>query len=427
MIDASAWESLYEAALEHADDGIIVVDCPNGQLPFVVRYVNAAFERQTGYTRDELLGSDPMMLRGGLTNAEAMREITQAALMLRPCSAELMVYRKDGTPFWAALSVSPVPDSQGKLAGAFVIQRDVTELVETRQALELLSAAIDHANDGILMFRWVPSDSTWRTSHVNETFQKIMGYEVDEVVGQTSDFLCGELTDRERLLEFREMLANDTSIRGEIAFYRKDGTPVWMELSGRSLRDASGVLAYSVIVYRDVTESRERAQRLSYEASHDALTGAFNRRFFVTEVENALLDARRRGTAHALLFLDLDGFKSINDQHGHEAGDRLLAELTAALQVRMREGDLLARMGGDEFAILLASCQRMHAERIAQQTLELVQSLALRWNTVELRVGASIGAVLIGDAPESAADALRRADQACYAAKRGGRNRVVFG
>ena len=126
-----------------------------------------------------------------------------------------------------------------------------------------------------------------------------------------------------------------------------------------------------------------------------------------------------------MLFLDLDEFKPINDTHGHEAGDRFLVEITASIGSRLRRGDVLARMGGDEFAILLVGCSHAQAENIASYLLDMIRDFTLLWNGHGLRVGVSIGVTCLDDSTTSAADAMRVADDACYEAKRSGRNRVA--
>jgi diguanylate cyclase (GGDEF)-like protein/PAS domain S-box-containing protein len=421
------WESHAAMALEHANDAIVVCERGEGDPPFVIRYVNAAFERQTGYTRAEALGNGVDILYGPSTNRADVDELLRTLESMQPVVGELRKYRKDGSPFWAEVSIRPLAGPDGLLAGSVIVQRDVTERVDAKEELELLSRAIDYARDAIAVFRWDPADSVWRIRHVNEMFLTMSGYDIAEVFGRPSDFLTGELTDMAQLSEFRTQLLEGESVLGEFAFYRKDGAQFWTELSGQGLRDLDGNVSHTIIVYRDITEKRLSQERLSFEAAHDPLTGAFNRRFFMRAVDDALRDLQSRNAAHGLIFFDLDGFKPINDRHGHEAGDRLLIELTATLGARLRDGDVFGRIGGDEFALLLYGCPPEQTAKIANDILEAVRGFALLWQGHSLRVGASIGAVSLDGTAESAADELRRADRACYDAKRAGRNRVVMG
>ncbi len=421
------WESHAAMALEHANDAIVVCERGEGDPPFVIRYVNAAFERQTGYTRAEALGNGVGLLYGPSTNREAVDDLLRALEEMQPVVGELRKYRKDGTSFWAEVSIRPIAGADGRLAGSVIVQRDVTERVDAKEELELLSRAIDYARDAIVVFRWDPVDLLWRMRHVNEMFLAMSGYDIAEVIGRPSNFLTGELTDLRQLEEFRAALLAGEPVRGDLAFYRKDGTQFWVELSGQGLRDVDGNISHTIIVYRDITEKRLSEERLSFEAAHDALTGAFNRRFFMRSVDDALRDLQSRNVDHGLIFFDLDGFKPINDRYGHEAGDQLLIALTNAIGSRLRDGDVFGRIGGDEFALLLYGCPPERTEKIAHDLLEIVRGFALLWQGHTLRVGASIGAVALDASAASAADELRRADRACYEAKRSGRDRVVIG
>ncbi|HTX58674.1 MAG TPA: diguanylate cyclase [Verrucomicrobiae bacterium] len=416
------WASLAATALEYANDAVMVCDFEPARMRLTIRYVNAAFEEQTGYTRAEALGRGLDLLYGPLTDRSVVAELTAAVAAMQPIVAEIRKYRKDGTPFWAEISGRPVAGDDGKNF-LVLLQRDVTERIETEAELALLSAALDYANDGIAMFRWDHERNLWHFRHVNEMFLKMTGYEIGELIGETSDKLFGERTDADLLRTFRVKLLAGEPVRGEFALYRKDGTYFWTDLNGRGLRDERGVVADTIIVYRDVTEKRLHEERLSFEAAHDPLTGIFNRRYFVRTLEALLADVRH--VSHALLFFDLDGFKPINDTHGHEAGDRLLLELVSSLGASLRRGDVFARLGGDEFGILLFGCEPARSAAIAGDVLSLVREFTLLWEGHTLRVGASIGVVEIGLDAASAADVMRRADDACYAAKNTGRNRVV--
>jgi diguanylate cyclase (GGDEF)-like protein/PAS domain S-box-containing protein len=420
--DPGHWQPLAAVALEYANDAIVVCERAPAHGSFIIRYANAAFEQQTGYTREEALGNGLEMLYGPQTDRALIDELRASLDAMRPVVGEVRKYRKDGTPFWAEVSIRPIAGPDGELASAVIVQRDVTERIETKEELELLTRAIDYANDGIAVFRW---DDGWRIRHVNESFLTMTGYGIGEVIGRTSDFLVGEQTDKDKLEELRRALLSGEPIRGELAFYRKDGSYFWADITGQGLRDLDGTVAHTINVYRDVTEKHLYEERLSFEASHDPLTGVFNRRFFTRSIESAVQDAKTRDVTHGLISFDLDYFKPVNDAHGHEAGDEVLVSLTAAVNAHLRAGDVFGRLGGDEFALLLLGCPRDRTEKIAHQLLGVVKEFVLLWHGSPLRVGASIGAVSIDRGTSGAADALRRVDKACYAAKRSGRNRVV--
>jgi diguanylate cyclase (GGDEF)-like protein/PAS domain S-box-containing protein len=414
------------SAIENAYDAVIVYEYVPGPAPFRIRYVNPMFEQQTGYARAEAIGSYPEIMYGPKTDRAAVERVAQSLLLKLPVELETLRYRKDGTTFWAEINMRPLCDDADTLLGVVAIQRDVSERVRAQGRLELLSSAMDQATDAIAVFEWRDASAHWRLTYVNEMFLRLTGYRRDEVIGRPSDFLVGEQTDRQALNGLRAALLAGETMHGEFVFYRSDGSQFWAEVNARPFQNAEGRIGNAIVLYRDVTEKRERDLRLSYEATHDALTGAHNRRSFLRTLETALDDARERLMTHGLLLFDLDGFKPINDRYGHEAGDHVLVHLTKTLHAKLRRTDLLARIGGDEFAVLLRGCPADRAEEIAGEVLDAILHARLLWNGHTLRVGASIGVASFDATAEDAADVLRRADRACYEAKRAGRNRIFI-
>lgn len=205
---------------------------------------------------------------------------------------------------------------------------------------------------------------------------------------------------------------------------RRDGSELVVADTASPIHDRHGKIIGAVLVFHDITQERKLAQQLSYQATHDALTGLTNRRDFELRLERALANVRADGAEHALCFLDLDRFKVINDTCGHAAGDQLLRQLSAMLLEQMRSRDTLARLGGDEFGLLLEHCTLDQACRIAEELLQAVRQFKFAWKGKVHSVGVSIGVVPITAASESLSAALRAADAACYTAKEKGRNRV---
>ena len=205
---------------------------------------------------------------------------------------------------------------------------------------------------------------------------------------------------------------------------RLDGSTVSVTLVGAPIRSA-GKVTGAVLVLHDMTQERQYIANLSWQATHDALTGLANRREFEYRLEQVLHPAGYAHTGrHALMFLDLDQFKLVNDTCGHAAGDELLRHICALLQSELREGDTLARLGGDEFGILLTNCPPAAAERIAESLRHTVQSLHFVWKSRPFVTTVSIGLVHISNTPTTLETSLRAADMACYMAKEKGRNRV---
>lgn len=204
---------------------------------------------------------------------------------------------------------------------------------------------------------------------------------------------------------------------------RLDGSTVSVTLVGAPIRNA-GKVSGAVLVLHDMTQERQYIANLSWQATHDALTGLANRREFEYRLEQALHNLTRQSGRHALMFLDLDQFKLVNDTCGHAAGDELLRHICALLQSGLREGDTLARLGGDEFGILLENCGPDAAEKVAEGLRQTVQNLHFVWKGRPFVTTVSIGLVHVAHNPVTLEASLRAADMACYMAKEKGRNRV---
>jgi diguanylate cyclase (GGDEF)-like protein len=205
---------------------------------------------------------------------------------------------------------------------------------------------------------------------------------------------------------------------------RRDGAEIAVDESAAPIRDRAGNIAGVVLVFHDMSRERQYAAKLSYQATHDELTGLINRREFEHRLTLALQSAAELHRNHAVLYLDLDQFKVVNDTCGHAAGDEMMRQVTALLQRRLREGDTLARLGGDEFGVLLENCPPEPAQRIAEELRQTVSDCPFAWSNRTFNTGVSIGLVNVSDGSYSLADVLSAADTACYMAKEKGRNRV---
>jgi diguanylate cyclase (GGDEF)-like protein/PAS domain S-box-containing protein len=219
-------------------------------------------------------------------------------------------------------------------------------------------------------------------------------------------------------------LRHGVNISNHAQLITREGHRVAIEDSAAPIRSREGDILGAVVVFRDVSHERALTHQLGWQASHDALTGLANRRAFETAVAGALRTAKDEGHRHALLYMDLDRFKIVNDTCGHGAGDVLLQTLTRLLQAHMRESDMLARLGGDEFGALLAFCPPARALRLADELRQTVKDFRFVWGDRVFELGVSVGMVEIDEDSKSTGELLVAADQACYAAKESGRNRV---
>ena len=219
--------------------------------------------------------------------------------------------------------------------------------------------------------------------------------------------------------------AAQAEIRGQTAELHAEGDERAIELSAAPMRSAEGEIAGAAVLMHDVTELRGFARQLSYQATHDALTGLVNRREFERRLDDAIASARRGDSTHVLCYIDLDRFKTVNDTSGHLAGDVLLRDIARLLREGVRDSDTVARLGGDEFALLLTGCPLDKARQIADDLCRQIGDFRFVWKDRVFQVGASIGLVELARESSSVEDTLAAADSACYMAKRQGTGQVV--
>jgi diguanylate cyclase (GGDEF)-like protein/PAS domain S-box-containing protein len=270
----------------------------------------------------------------------------------------------------------------------------------------------------------ISTDTDGRLEYMNPIAERLTGCSTAEARGlplislfSVVDETTGEANDR--LVE--QSLCEGITLSGQ-SLVRRDSSEVAVSIVGAPLH-SDGKAAGAVLVLRDETIEREFVARLSWQASHDTLTGLVNRREFETRLGKALDKLSDRPSQHSLMFLDLDQFKVVNDTCGHAAGDQLLKQTSALLQENLRADGLLARLGGDEFGVLLEDCSASSAARTAERLRLAVQELRFVWNGCVFNISASIGLVHVAEAG-AIEGTLRAADMACYMAKEKGRNRV---
>jgi diguanylate cyclase (GGDEF)-like protein/PAS domain S-box-containing protein len=258
----------------------------------------------------------------------------------------------------------------------------------------------------------------------NPALVRLLGYASEDELLEVSIARDLYLYPEERDNWIRNMAAAGEIRNAELTLKRKDGRKIVVLENSRAVRDEHGQIIYYEGTLTDITEAHELSRQLSYEASHDALSGLINRREFEIRLQRALDSAQATGANHAVCYLDLDQFKVINDTCGHVAGDELLRQLAQVLQGRVRSNDTLARLGGDEFGLLLHDCTIENAGAVAAGLLKAIEQHQFVWGNSTFSVGASIGLVPVSGNFRRITQVLQAADAACYAAKDQGRNRV---
>ena len=251
-----------------------------------------------------------------------------------------------------------------------------------------------------------------------------IGYQPDELIGNPILDIFYEEDKNRALSYFGNCFSNPLDVhRLELRKMRKDGSMLWVRETARvEQNDKNNPMLF--IVSEDISETHLLSKQLTYQASHDALTGLINRREFEIRLNRILDTTQIQESEHALCYLDLDEFKVINDTCGHNAGDELLRRICSVLQKRIRKRDTLARLGGDEFGILMEHCDMEHAKKVAISILEEIGDFRFVWEDRIFSIGVSIGLVPINQTVSAYSDILRAADSACYVAKESGRNRI---
>jgi diguanylate cyclase (GGDEF)-like protein/PAS domain S-box-containing protein len=329
---------------------------------------------------------------------------------------------------WMKSRAKCVLDHNGRLIRLLGVEVDITERKLYEDALfrekESAQITLQSIGDGV-----ITTDAKCNVEYVNPVAEELTGWKVDDASGRPIDEIFRGFHE-----ETCEPLENPlaVSIRRDRAIksvrptllIRRDGNELYIESTASPIRDGKGTVSGGVLVFHDVSESRDLNRRLSYHASHDILTGLVNRAEFENRVERALKSARARETSYALLYLDLDQFKIVNDSCGHSAGDALLGQLGTLLKSKIRWRDTLARLGGDEFGVLLESCSLDEAMNTAETLRMAIGEYKFVWEERNFRLGVSIGVVPITADNEDVAALLTAADSACAAAKEAGRNRI---
>jgi len=346
---------------------------------------------------------------------------------------------------WRALAQSahlracwshPVHAADGRILGTFASYRrephvpgpDEIELIKRSASLAALAIERAEQQEGRRLARAVfeqsvqglmVTDIDGKVLMVNHSFEQLTGWSASEMVGRDPDFLDAGRDSAELVRARRETLANKGRWNGESCWRRRNGELYPVALSVARVHDDSGAATHTIWILRDVSEQKIQAAKIEQLAFYDSLTGLPNRALFLDRLEHTLATARRHGGHGALLFLDLDRFKDINDSQGHGVGDLALAEVARRLQHASREEETLARLGGDEFVLIAENSDAATAVRIATR-LERVLAEPLELGGHSFSVGASIGIAFYPSDGDRSEDLIRRTDIAMYQAKSGG-------
>ena len=334
---------------------------------------------------------------------------------------EYRVIRKDGKEMWLQDLTTPLADEHGELSRILGLSIDITERKRNEERLLMSDLVVRNAGEGIMI-----TDSDNRIISVNPAFEAITGYTADEVIGNGPSLLKSGLQDATFYQSMWASLHAKGQWSGELWNRRKSGELYAQRASIVAMQDAPGHIGRYVAIFADVTLEKQQEEELAYQAGHDPLTGLINRRLLGDRIESAIARARRDNTQVGILILDLDGFKHINDTLGHLMGDRVLVEVAKRIQHTLRETDTLARIGGDEFMIVIEGvADQDDLQGVANKVLEQVQD-AICFDDAELYVTTSIGITVFPSDGLTMGELFANADTALYRAKAEGRNAFRF-
>ena len=410
-------------ALEQSPASIVITD-PDG----VIEYVNPKFEETSGYSAEESIGQMSTVLESDDKTAEEYKGLWETLKQGKVWRGTFYNKRKDGTTYWESASISPIRDEQGKIIHYIEVKEDVTAHRQSEDQMRMNATVFETTTEGIMV-----TDEQGRIKAVNPAFIEMMGYSSEETVGQMPTFFASGRHDKAFFAEMWERLHEVGSWAGEIWNRRKDGSvfPEWLSIA--AIRDELGIINEYVAIFSDITQRKQDEEQILYQANYDVLTGLPNRTLLFDRLLQSIVSARREGWNFALMFLDLDRFKSVNDLYGHVAGDELLQLVGSKLRSMVREVDTVARFGGDEFVVLLQGINKEQDAALVAEKIVDGLSEPCRITDRVVSIGATIGITFFpADANESgslmdeANVLLSNADMAMYHAKSSGRNHYQF-
>lgn len=415
-------------ALDAIPHGVVIAYA-NGEII----YANQAFLTITAYSRSEVLGRDCSFLLGPLTDRKTVQAIRRSIAKCMAFTGEILNYRKDGSTFWNEVSVAPVRDASGKETHYIGTARDISARIQAEQSVraseQRLQLALLGGNLGLWDWRFLDGGLT-----VNRRWLSMLGLDPEGPQPSIETWIAlVHPDDRPKLARLvQEVILNPAgrNFEAEIRAQHSDGRFIWILDKGAVVeRDPDGRPVRVSGTHLDITERKEADGKMHSLAYYDTLTGLPNRSFLHNCLADALAAAQRLSTGGALLFVDLDNFKQINDARGHQVGDALLQHLARRLSALVLPHYTIARLGGDEFVVLIAGIDVDASATAALGVAEKVRealTLPFLIDEVSYGISASIGITVFPKTGDRVDDLLREADTAMYSAKASGRNAIAF-
>ncbi|MCW8982752.1 MAG: diguanylate cyclase, partial [Gammaproteobacteria bacterium] len=391
--------------------------------------ISKSVEKQLGYTVDEVIGTS---MAAHYSHPEQREQFIQK---LRANNGHISnfvaaIKHKDGRELMFSTSAHFSYDQEGNISGVEGTSRDVTQLYRAQQSLreekQRATITLEGIGDGV-----VTVDNDGIIIFSNPVAHQLSVFKEEQLNGVLFDvaFPIADEGGEESLSELIHAqfdATDDTTLDEKGILHHADGSEFIINITASKLTNAEGETLGFVYVLRDVTESVLMHSQLNYQATHDTLTGLINRGEFELRLIQTIHESKEHKTINALLYIDLDQFKVVNDTCGHQVGDELLQQLTSIMSQAGRESDTLARLGGDEFGLILTHCPIEKAYKIGESLRKKIKDFRFMWENKSFEVGASIGLVPITEDSQNSQELMRAADSACYLAKESGRNRIYI-
>jgi diguanylate cyclase (GGDEF)-like protein/PAS domain S-box-containing protein len=413
--EKSSNESLFQSILDNTPSMVYVKD-----LKGRYELINAAFEKFSGSSREQIRGRTDRDLFPSWVAERTQKNEFKVIETDRPLEFDEQAPQPDGIHDYLSVRF-PLRDREGRITAIGGISNDITDRKAAESRLRQSAKVFESSGEGLVI-----TDPQGHVVDTNPAFTRIMGYEKSEVLGRNPNLWKSDRHPADFYADLWSSIAQGQQWRGEVWNRRKDGSLIPVLLTINTVRNDAGQVLNYVAVYSDISSIKKTQAELERLAHYDVLTGLPNRVLFLARVTHAIDRAQRSQSKLAVLFLDLDQFKHINDSLGHNVGDKLLSQTAELLKRQLRRDDTVARIGGDEFTFLLEEVP--HADSVILVVEKILRAFEQEFMLAEhrLRVTASLGIAIFPDDGADLDTLLRNADSAMYRAKADGRNTYRF-
>jgi diguanylate cyclase (GGDEF)-like protein/PAS domain S-box-containing protein len=408
-------DPMFQAFLETFENSIdsVVITSTSPEEYFL--YVNEAFKRKTGYTENDLIGKSPRILQGPQTNRVIIDDLKSKLQKGQNFIGQNTNYRKDGTTYIVKWYISALKNDKGKTIAYVSYQKEITQAVWDHKQAQFLASVVNQVDQMVVV-----TDLRGDIVYVNDSFLKQTGYDKEFVMHRSINFIRSGKHTQSFYADIWQTILQDKSYHGTLINKRKNGELYFEQKTITPIKNEDGDVEFFVSIGQDITELVQESNEYKNKAYHDTLTGLYNRLKFDEIVERKYRTFLGNPEPFSIILMDIDDFKYVNDTYGHDNGDKVLKEVTLALQSALRKDDLLVRWGGEEFVVLIDSDEDV-ALQLAEKLKDAVaKQVQIDSHLITLSFGVS--QMKVSDTIETL---FSRVDKAMYESKKNGKNRVT--